>query len=557
MRNSLVELNGRERAQALVDKGTFRELLGPLDKMQSPHLEPQGIVPQSDDGVIVARGQINQKDVVVISLEGAFQGGGIGEVSGAKIAGALELALEENKQGNPVYPIILFDTGGVRLQEANYGLLSISEICNQIVALRQYVPVVGLIPGRVGAFGGMSIVAELCTTLLATNKARLGLNGPEVIEQEAGVMEFDSSDKALIWNTIGASQRERTGLLEEVVKDDVESIVAAIKAAFSAGKKSAKTEQVDFHLSLLKEMDTAIEWSPKRYAEYYNQHKAVKQSVPMATAGVSAMSQSRGYKWFSALTGITHPTSATPSILAADVTKNDQLARYIAIVPDANNHFPRARNGEVGLLEGWTAAQIVRDVIHQDADKETKRPIVAIIDVPSQAYGYKEELIGISLALAASADAYATARQKGHPVIGLIAGNAISGGFLAHGLQSNRLIALDDDKINIQAMSKASAARITKRTIEKLEEATKSVPSMAYDVRSYQSLGPLYKLLANIDADSPTEKDMEIVEQTLTEAINSTKNAATDLSFRLQTDEARNGGRAATIKVREMLRQQW
>ncbi|MCE4049041.1 biotin-independent malonate decarboxylase subunit beta [Bacillus sp. Au-Bac7] len=557
MRNSLVELNGRERAQALVDKGTFRELLGPLDKMQSPHLEPQGIVPQSDDGVIIAHGQINQKDVVVISLEGAFQGGGIGEVSGAKIAGALELALEENKQGNPVYPIILFDTGGVRLQEANYGLLSISEICNQIVALRQYVPVVGLIPGRVGAFGGMSIVAELCTTLLATNKARLGLNGPEVIEQEAGVMEFDSSDKALIWNTIGASQRERTGLLEEVVEDDVESIVAAIKAAFSTGKKSAKTEQVDFHLSLLKEMDTAIEWNPKRYAEYYNQHKAVKQSVPMATAGVSAMSQSRGYKWFSALTGITHPTSATPSILAADVTKNDQLARYIAIVPDANNHFPRARNGEVGLLEGWTAAQIVRDVIHQDADKETKRPIIAIIDVPSQAYGYKEELIGISLALAASADAYATARQKGHPVIGLIVGNAISGGFLAHGLQSNRLIALDDDKINIQAMSKASAARITKRTIEQLEEATKSVPSMAYDVRSYQSLGPLYKLLANIDADSPTEKDMEIVEQTLTEAINSTKNAATDLSFRLQTDEARNGGRAATIKVREMLRQQW
>ncbi|UPO90521.1 biotin-independent malonate decarboxylase subunit beta [Niallia sp. Man26] len=557
MRNSLVELNGRERAQALVDKGTFRELLGPLDKMQSPHLEPQGIVPQSDDGVIVARGLINQKHVVVISLEGAFQGGGIGEVSGAKIAGALELALEENKQGNPVYPIILFDTGGVRLQEANYGLLSISEICNQIVALRQYVPVVGLIPGRVGAFGGMSIVAELCTTLLATNKARLGLNGPEVIEQEAGVMEFDSSDKALIWNTIGASQRERTGLLEEVVEDDVESIVAAIKAAFSAGKKSPKTEQVEFHLSLLKEMDTAIEWNPKRYAEYYNQHKAVKQSVPMATAGVSAMSQSRGYKWFSALTGITHPTSATPSILAADVTKNDQLARYIAIVPDANNHFPRARNGEVGLLEGWTAAQIVRDVIHQDADKETKRPIIAIIDVPSQAYGYKEELIGISLALAASADAYATARQKGHPVIGLIVGNAISGGFLAHGLQSNRLIALDDDKINIQAMSKASAARITKRTIEQLEEATKSVPSMAYDVRSYQSLGPLYKLLANIDADSPTEKDMEIVEQTLTEAINSTKNAATDLSFRLQTDEARNGGRAATIKVREMLRQQW
>lgn len=48
---------------------------------------------------------------------------------------------------------MIFDTGGVRLQEANYGLLSISEIATQIVALRKYVPVIGLIPGRVGAFG--------------------------------------------------------------------------------------------------------------------------------------------------------------------------------------------------------------------------------------------------------------------------------------------------------------------------------------------------------------------------------------------------------------------
>lgn len=557
MRNSLVELNGRERAKALLDKDTYRELLGPLDKMQSPHLEPQGIVPQSDDGVIIARGQINQKNVVVISLEGSFQGGGIGEVSGAKIAGALELALEDNKQGNVVYPIILFDTGGVRLQEANYGLLSISEIANQMVALRQYVPVVGLIPGRVGAFGGMSIVAELCTTLLATNKARLGLNGPEVIEQEAGVMEFDSSDKALIWNTIGAKQRVRTGLLDQVVEDDMESIVEAIEVALSEGKRPAKTEQVDFHLSLLKGIDSSAEWNPEKYADYFKQHQAEKQAVPMAEDGNADISSSRGYKWFAELTGITHPTGATPSVLAADVIKNGQLARYIAIVPDANNHFPRARNGEVGLLEGWTAAQIVRDVISQDADKEVKRPIIAVIDVPSQAYGYKEELVGISLALAASADAYATARQKGHPVIGLICGNAISGAFLAHGLQSNRLIALDDDKINIQAMSKASAARITKRTIEQLEEATKSVPSMAYDVHSYHSLGPLYKLLTNINADSPTEQDLKTVEQTLLEAIASTKDAATDLSFRLQTDEAINGGRTATLKVREMLRQQW
>lgn len=36
MQNSFVELNGRERAKALLDEGTFREMLGPLDKIQSP-----------------------------------------------------------------------------------------------------------------------------------------------------------------------------------------------------------------------------------------------------------------------------------------------------------------------------------------------------------------------------------------------------------------------------------------------------------------------------------------------------------------------------------------
>lgn len=557
MQNSFVELKGRERAMALLDHGTYRELLGPLDGIQSPHLEPQGIVPQSDDGIVLALGEIRGRKVLVISMEGAFQGGGIGEVSGAKIAGALELALEENHKGNTVYPVMIFDTGGVRLQEANYGLLSISEICSQIVALRKIVPVVGLIPGRVGAFGGMSITAELFTTIIATKKARLGLNGPEVIEQEAGVMEFDASDKALIWNTIGANQRLATGLVDKVVEDSTDAIIEAVFAAFEAPAKPSRTEQVDFNLNLLKQLDTDTEWTPERYRDFYQQVAAAPQSVPITQPGPADAADSRGYRWFSKLTGIAHPVSEVPSVLAADVEKNGQLSRVIAVVPDSGSRFKRARKGEVGLLEGWTLAQIVRDVIKQDEDKEIKRPIIAVIDVPSQAYGYKEEMVGISMALAASTDAYATARQQGHPVIGVIVGNAISGAFLSHGLQSNRLIALNDQEINIQAMSKASAARITKRTIEELEEASKKVPAMAYDVNSYSTLGPLYKLLSGIEADEPQAADIATVEQTIMEAIESTIDAPRDLSFRYQTEEALSGGRAATLKVRQVLRDQW
>ena len=158
-KQSFIELSARERAKALLDENSFRELLDPFAGMMSPWLPKQNIVPQADDGVVVAKGTLQQKPVVIISIEGIFQGGSLGEVGGAKIAGALELAAEDNRKGIPTAAILLLETGGVRLQEANLGLAAIAEIQAAIVALRQYQPVIAVIAGSVGCFGGMSIAA--------------------------------------------------------------------------------------------------------------------------------------------------------------------------------------------------------------------------------------------------------------------------------------------------------------------------------------------------------------------------------------------------------------
>ena len=136
-RKSLIELNARERAQALLDEGTYRELLGPFDRLESPWLLMQGVVPQADDGLIVARGKIGGKDSAILAIEGQFQGGGIGEVSGAKFAAALDLAHEDAEKGRPVQVVLLLETGGVRLQEANLGLEAIAEINSSLIALRR------------------------------------------------------------------------------------------------------------------------------------------------------------------------------------------------------------------------------------------------------------------------------------------------------------------------------------------------------------------------------------------------------------------------------------
>ena len=180
-------------------------------------------------------------------------------------------------------------------------------------------------------------------------------------------------------------------------------------------------------------------------------------------------SKSRGELWLETLApNAKRIEGLCPSVQAADGELNGEAVRFVAVVPDANNHFPRAAKGEVGLLEGWTLAKVVSETVAADAEKSVKRPIVAVIDVPSQAYGRREEAFGIHQALAGAAAAYANARLAGHPVIGLIVGKAMSGAFLAHGYQANRLIAFNDKGVLIHAMGKESAARITLRTVEAL-----------------------------------------------------------------------------------------
>src|SRR5580698_11612364 len=118
-RQSFIELDARERAIALFDAGTERELVGPFDRIESPWLAMQDVTPQADDGCIVMKGTIGGHQAVVVSIAGAFQGGGIGEVSGAKMTAALDLACIDSQKGLPTSAVLLLETGGVRLQEAN------------------------------------------------------------------------------------------------------------------------------------------------------------------------------------------------------------------------------------------------------------------------------------------------------------------------------------------------------------------------------------------------------------------------------------------------------
>ncbi|MBP2846916.1 biotin-independent malonate decarboxylase subunit gamma [Dickeya oryzae] len=260
----------------------------------------------------------------------------------------------------------------------------------------------------------------------------------------------------------------------------------------------------------------------------------------------------RGALWLDALApGKPRLSGLCPSVQVADGDIAGEPVRFIAVVPDANNHYPRAVKGEVGLLEGWTLAKVVHETIAADRNSEKKRPIVAVIDVPSQAYGRREEAFGIHQALAASAGAYAEARLAGHPVIGLIVGKAMSGAFLAHGYQANRLVAFNDPEVQIHAMGKASAARITLRSVEDLEKLAATIPPMAYDIRNYATLGLLSTLLDIANPDAPSADDLSQVIAALQQAVADARRDPS-LKTRLGADNRRSSS-----LVRERMRAQW
>ncbi len=215
---SFLERTARQRVKALLDAGSFREFLPPGERHFSPHLPTLGQPVAFDDGVVIGEGSLAGAPVFIAAQEPVFMGGSVGEVHGAKITGLLERAAAKK----PKAVLLLLDTGGVRLHEANAGLIAISEIQRAIFEARLAgVTVIVLIGGSNGCYGGLGIVAKCCDRIVISEEGRLAVSGPEVIEAAKGVEEFDARDRGLVWRTMGGKHRFLMGDVDAIVPDDI------------------------------------------------------------------------------------------------------------------------------------------------------------------------------------------------------------------------------------------------------------------------------------------------------------------------------------------------
>jgi malonate decarboxylase beta subunit len=226
------DATARQRVTGLLDPGSFTEFIGPSERVQSPHLKMFDLPSAFDDGVIVGRGKLKGKDVLIAAQEGQFMGGTFGEVSGAKMLGLVRAARDHKELPQTV--LLLLDSGGVRLQEANAGELAVAELMRAIVQARcAGVAVIALVGGKSGAFGGAGLTAATCSRIVISEQGRIGVSGPEVIETNKGVEEFDAQDKALVWSTDGGKNRRLIGGADAFAEDSMDGFRAAAEAVLA------------------------------------------------------------------------------------------------------------------------------------------------------------------------------------------------------------------------------------------------------------------------------------------------------------------------------------
>lgn len=131
------------------------------------------------------------------------------------------------------------------------------------------------------------------------------------------------------------------------------------------------------------------------------------------------------------------------------------------------------------------------------------RPIVLTVDTNGQRPSRRDELLGLDGYLALIAKCLHLARSRGHPIVSLVYGNAVSGGFLATNMFADACFALPDAQI--QVMNLPAMARITKVDIDRLRTLSRTSPVFAPGAENYARMGAIQAIWTDATAERLVE----------------------------------------------------
>ena len=135
---------------------------------------------------------------------------------------------------------------------------------------------------------------------------------------------------------------------------------------------------------------------------------------------------------------------------------------------------------EALLLSGHVLRSIGRD----------SGPILVLVDSDSQRMSKRDELLGLNEFLAHLAKVLIHADLNGRPTIGLLYGHSAAGALLATGLATRVLVGLPG--ADPAVMDLPSMAKVTKLSMEALEEKAKSTPVFAPGLANLAQMGAVH-----------------------------------------------------------------
>ncbi|MBW4025153.1 MAG: biotin-independent malonate decarboxylase subunit beta [Proteobacteria bacterium] len=496
---SYLESSARERVAGLLDAGSFDELLPPTERRRSPYLLPFGIAAAFDDGIVIGSGRLGGRPVLVAAQEGAFLGGTFGEVHGAKLVGLLRGACASTGADQPQAVLLLLDTGGVRLQEANAGEIAVGDVMVAVLEARAAgIPVVALLGGRSGCFGGGSLVAACCSGRAISEPGRLGVSGPEVIETAMGVEEFDARDRPLVWRVTGGRTRHLLGIAEYYVADTI--------PAFRAAALSLLDTPPAFDARQLGTAQAALAARALRFP-------GVRDATEVwARLGLPPTIQEVTDEEYLDLLAAPRPArterdAESPSPAPFDLSS--LAAGALDWVGDAwitpegvIGGTARTAGGEaialIGLVHGaplgLTACVTLSRAVGSIMAETPRRPILILVDTLGQKMSRSDELLGLSQAIGQVAQSIVLARQQGHRVVTLLMGKAAAAAFIALVLMAERVVALPEAEPAV--LSLAAVARVTKMPVEELERLSQTTPVLAPGLDPMRQLGVIHAVVS-------------------------------------------------------------
>jgi len=173
------------------------------------------------------------------------------------------------------------------------------------------------------------------------------------------------------------------------------------------------------------------------------------------------------------LFGPSHGIRAEDDFLHGDAVFEGKVITVVG----TTNHAP------IGVALALAQARVILDTIA----RHPQRPILLFIDTQGQQLRRRDETLGINRAMAHLGMCIDLARRRGHPVIGLVYDQALSGGFITSGLIADGCYALPEAEIRVMRIP--AMARVTKLSEETLTALSQSNPVFAPGVGNYVAMG--------------------------------------------------------------------